>query len=124
MSDHTQISVRSVMRKKLVAVQFDDGLRMALGGPGLIGRNPAGRDGELFEHLIAVADDTRTISKTHLEFGLEPQGLWIIDRNSTNGSSVVLPDGQRVDLEPGVRVSAPIGSTVEIGDRHFQVEQN
>jgi pSer/pThr/pTyr-binding forkhead associated (FHA) protein len=38
--------------------------------------------------LIKVADETRTVSKSHLALGVDGNGMYVIDRGSTNGSTV------------------------------------
>ncbi|MNN97291.1 hypothetical protein D3C81_2164340 [compost metagenome] len=69
---------------------------------------------------MSFLDETRSVSKTHLEFGVEGGELWVRDLHSTNG--VVLVDGDvSVRLEPGQRVVAPVGSRVRAGEREFTV---
>jgi hypothetical protein len=41
----------------------------------LIGRDPVACAGEKVEHLVALADDTLSVSGTHLEFGIGESGL-------------------------------------------------
>jgi serine/threonine protein phosphatase PrpC len=102
-------------------LEFDDGSAVGVRGRGLMGRDPASATGDEFEHLITLADDTRSVSRTHLEFGIGESGLWIRDRSSTNGS-VIEVDGRRTALQPGLRVPAPAGSTIHLGARHVTVK--
>ena len=105
-----------------VRLAFDDGATVRVTGTALLGRNPAAAIGEKADQLIDFADMGRSVSKTHLH--LQPDGasgLWVTDRNSTNGSSVVAPDGRHMALEAHSPVLAPAGSTVYFGDRHFTV---
>jgi protein phosphatase len=76
--------------------------------------------GEKVEQLVALADDTRSVSRTHLEFGIGESGLWIRDCSSTNGSGIEV-DGRRIAIEPGLRVAAPSGCTIRMGARQAKV---
>lgn len=101
---------------------FDDGAAVRITGTALLGRNPAAAIGESVDKLIDFADMGRSVSKTHLHLQADAaSGLWVTDRNSTNGSSVVAPDGRHTALQAHSPVLAPAGSTVYFGDRHFKV---
>lgn len=97
------------------------GERVVVAGSGLVGRKPVAAAGESFDQVIALADPTRSVSKTHLEFGVEQGELWVLDRFSSNGSAIVAPDGQRRECEPGRRYRLARGSRVEIGDQHLVI---
>jgi FHA domain len=101
-------------------LEFDDGSAVRVRGAGLIGRDPAPATGDRFEHLITLADDTLSVSRTHLEFGTGESGLWIRDLSSTNGSAIEM-NGHRAAVPPGLRVPAPAGSTIHIGAHHVTV---
>jgi pSer/pThr/pTyr-binding forkhead associated (FHA) protein len=103
-------------------LEFDDGSVVGVRGAGLIGRDPAPATGDSFEHLIILADDTLSVSRTHLEIGTGESGLWIRDRSSTDGS-VIEMNGRRAAVPPGLRVPAPAGSTIRIGARHVTVRR-
>ncbi|MEB7505406.1 RDD family protein [Arthrobacter koreensis] len=101
---------------------FDDGAAVRVTGTALLGRNPAPAIGEKVNQLIDFADMGRSVSKTHLHLQADGStGLWITDRGSTNGSSIVAPDGRHEALAAHSPVLAPSGSTVYFGDRHFTV---
>jgi serine/threonine protein phosphatase PrpC len=95
-------------------LEFDDGTSVAVGGRGLIGRDPAAAAGAGVEHLVRVVDETLSMSRTHLEFSIDECGMWIRDMFSTNGSATD-HDGDRTALEPGTRVRAPAGCTIHLG---------
>jgi hypothetical protein len=97
------------------------GERVTVVGPGLLGRRPIAQPGESPEQLISVADPGRSVSKTHLEFGIEAGELWICDRFSANGTVLMPPDGQPRICEPGRRYRVVRGSRVELGDQNFVV---
>lgn len=104
-------------------ISLEDGRNFVLTGAVLIGRNPSGYDGEVIDQLMDVQDQSRSVSKTHLHLLATAEGLWVTDRNSTNGSTVTLPDGARTRLSPGTAMLAPVGSTVGFGDRFLIVGQ-
>lgn len=71
--------------------------------------------------LVAVHDPTRTVSKTHLEFGQADGVFWVMDRFSANGTAVVSADGERTRCEPWRRHPVERGGRVELGDQTFDV---
>jgi protein phosphatase len=95
-------------------LEFDDGSAIAVRGMGLIGRHPVPAGGENIKHLITLANDRLSVSRTHLEFGIGEAGLWIRDCFSTNGSDMEMY-GRRSRMEPGRRVPAPVGCTIHLG---------
>lgn len=103
-------------------VTLDSGQAMTVGGPGLVGRAPQVVPGERCDHVIAVDDPERSLSRTHARFGIDRAGFWVADAGSGNGTVVVLPSGQSVPVAPEQRVPVPSGSTVRIGDRSFTVQ--
>ncbi|MDJ0314380.1 RDD family protein [Arthrobacter sp. H35-D1] len=110
------VGVQSVLR-----LNFDDGHFEDVGTVALIGRNPAGYDGEMISRLISVQDSSRSVSKTHLHVRIGAEGLWVTDRNSTNGSSLSDANGMETALVGGTPALAEIGSRVHFGDRSFVV---
>jgi hypothetical protein len=103
-----------------VRVVFDTGAVLPVTGRGRIGRDPVGGD-EPLSHLVPLADTTKSVSKTHLEFALGDGGLWVCDLHSTNGSSIE-HSGRRTALPAGEWVCAAPGAVVHLGSRTFQVE--
>lgn len=103
----------------VATLAFDHGERFAITGAALVGRNPAPAAGEVVEHLLPIADDTRSISKTHLLITAQP--LAAVDRASTNGSSVVRA-GAEHPLAPGEAFELEAGDVVRFGDRSLTVE--
>jgi hypothetical protein len=92
-------SVVSVPRPSLGVLEFDDGRRVEVDRPLLIGRRPsadpqarAGGAGE-----IVIEDPDGSISRVHLELRLEGWEVLIVDRSSTNGTFVEIP-GQPPNL--------------------------
>jgi uncharacterized RDD family membrane protein YckC len=107
----------------VLRIKLDDGRDFQLDRNVLVGRNPVGHAGEQQAQLLAVTDPGRSISKTHLHLLTDGAGIWVTDRNSTNGSAVTTPDGRRTPLQPGVPAFVSPGSTVHFGDRSFHLGQ-
>ncbi|WP_188079080.1 FHA domain-containing protein [Actinotalea subterranea] len=98
-------------------LQLWDDRRLTLEGVALIGRNPAPRENESTpDHLLAVPDPGRSVSKTHLVLGVDANGVWLQDRNSTNGTVVTLGDGQQILCAPEQKVRVPAQASVAFGD--------
>ncbi|WP_338031612.1 FHA domain-containing protein [Diaminobutyricibacter tongyongensis] len=102
-------------------LSFSTGEIVTVRGDGLLGRRPIAQPGESFDQLIAITDPGRSVSKTHLEFGLEGDELWLCDRYSGNGTIVRPPGGVTRQFEPGRRYRVARGTRVEIGDQYFDV---
>ena len=65
----------------------------------LLGRKPASNDVSI--ELVAVPDETRTLSKNHARLDLS-DGVWTItDLKSTNGVILVAADGRETELPAG-----------------------
>ena len=112
-----------------VAIVFDTGRRQVIHTSLLIGRSPEAN--RAAEHrgnsttgdppMLALADLSRTLSKTHALLEWSGSVLWVTDLHSANGSVLVSPDGERRPLVPGIRGPATVGWTVECGNRSFSV---
>lgn len=113
--------VRSASGDAVLRLVFDDNKVEDIRQVALIGRNPAGYDGEMIESLVSVQDSSRSVSKTHLHVRVGTEGLWVTDRNSTNGSAITHVNGQREKLVGGNATLAEIGARVHFGDRSFAV---
>lgn len=125
--DHDRTQMRGGFREPapvaVLRIRLDDGRDFQLDRNVLVGRNPVGQPGEQHAQLLAVDDPGRSISKTHLHVLTDGAGVWVTDRNSTNGSAVTTPDGLRTPLQPGVPAFVSPGSTVHFGDRSFHLGQ-
>jgi hypothetical protein len=104
-----------------VTLALTDGRRITLAGTALVGRNPAPRAGEEADQLVQVPDPGRSVSKTHLAVGVDRTGVWIRDRDSTNGTVVTLADGQQILCGANQQVRLPAGASVAFGDYGFTV---
>jgi hypothetical protein len=117
-------------RSDAVVIVFDTGRRQVISTSLLIGRSPEGVRGS--EHrgsprtegeqpMLALADLSRTLSKTHALLEWSGSVLWVTDLHSANGSVLISPDGESRPLVPGIRGAAAIGWTVKCGSRSFTV---
>lgn len=97
------------------------GEEFSITGSGLLGRRPIAQPGESFDQFVTIADTGRSVSKTHLEFGIEAGELWICDRYSANGTVIVPLGGEPRMCEPGRRYRVGSGSRIEIGDQYLDV---
>lgn len=103
-------------------LRLDDGRDIGIDdGLVLMGRNPQPRVGEEDALLIKVVDKGRTVSKSHLAIGLDARGLFVVDRGSTNGTTVTAPDGTRRHCPPGDQIGLTGGSVISFGDHRLQV---
>lgn len=101
-------------------VILDDGPTLLLARPLVFGRNPVAPG----SHPDAVAHplEDALLSKTHLLLGRDETGVWAIDLNSTNGSSVAkVPGGQPRAVEAGRKVRLPQGASVHFGQHTITV---
>jgi uncharacterized RDD family membrane protein YckC len=103
---------------------LDDGREVAVRGLVLLGRNPQPRPGEETAELVKLADETRTVSKSHLALDLDDEGLFVVDRGSTNGSTVTTTDGVTTPCAPEQPVHVSEGSVVSMGDHWLTVRQD
>ncbi|MDO9396041.1 MAG: RDD family protein [Herbiconiux sp.] len=106
----------------VISFRLDSGAVVPIVRHGALGRDPVAPGGDPSDLLIALDGDTLSVSKTHLEFGVEPGGVWVSDRGSTNGTALVRGDGAELVLDPGERMRVQPGDRVRVGTRLFQVE--
>lgn len=97
-------------------LRLSDGKEVTLTGTVLVGRNPSAGADEQVDELIRVSDPGRSVSKTHLLVGVDAEGVWIVDRASTNGTFVTLADGQQIICAAHQVVRLPDGACVAFGD--------
>ncbi|WP_084733580.1 RDD family protein [Nostocoides jenkinsii] len=104
-----------------VTVLLDNGQRIHIDGPVLLGRNPSAVMGFEQARLIPVPDEARSISKTHVALGPAGSGVWVQDLHSTNGVTVTEPGNGSRQLGAGERVTVMPGARVTYGDRSLVV---
>jgi uncharacterized RDD family membrane protein YckC len=104
-------------------VVLDDGREIDITGLVLLGRNPHAQPGEEDAQLIKIADETRTVSKSHLAIATDSDGAFVVDRGSTNGSTVTTSGGVSTKCRMGERVRVGEGSIVSIGDHYLEIRR-
>lgn len=102
-------------------LQFSTGENVTVAGSGLVGRNPSMQPGEYVDQLVPIFDASKSVSKTHLEFGQEAGRFWVSDRYSTNGSVIRQPDAEPRRCDAGRRYFIARGTRVDIGEQFFVV---
>jgi hypothetical protein len=116
-------SVATAVGRPVPVLRVDSGETLTVGPYCLLGREPATRDGDGAATLVKLDDPKLSVSKTHLAYGVDEQGLWVMDRNSTNGTTVIDPSGRRTPCAAGARHYVSVGSQVQIGQRRLTVEE-
>ncbi|WP_240921304.1 RDD family protein [Microbacterium excoecariae] len=100
-----------------VTLAWDDGTRSVVAERTVFGRNPSG-PGE----VVAIADDTMSLSKTHFEIALDGDSATVTDLHSTNGV-VIERAGTEFTAAPGTPTPLAAGDALTIGERRATVEQ-
>jgi uncharacterized Zn finger protein (UPF0148 family) len=125
LDDHDDIEATRIVRKRPLGarfvLQFSTGESVTVHGTGLIGRNPQPEPAEFFDQLVRVFDPSKSVSKTHLEFGQEAGAFWVKDRFSGNGSVLREPDAKPILCHPDRRYRLERGARVDIGEQFFVV---
>ncbi|WP_205473882.1 RDD family protein [Nocardioides sp. SYSU D00038] len=104
-------------------VAFDTGEEFEVDGLTLVGRRPEPRPGEPARRLVRLPSPDLSLSKTHAQFQVVPDGaLVVMDRGSTNGS-FLLRGGTVRRLEPSAPATLRDGDVVRFGDREMRVSR-
>jgi hypothetical protein len=102
-------------------VTFDTGEQFEVRGLTLVGRRPEPRAGEPVKRLVTLPSDDMSLSKTHAQFQVVPDGaLVVMDRGSTNGS-ILVREGVTKRLSGGRPSTLRDGDRVRFGDREMSV---
>ncbi|MCR2811339.1 MULTISPECIES: RDD family protein [unclassified Microbacterium] len=96
-------------------LRFDSGESIPITAPVLLGRNP-----DAAQHpgasAIALSDDSKSLSKTHMLVRPVEGGLEIVDCRSTNGSGLIRA-GTEYAVAAGTPTMATDGDKIRLGDR-------
>lgn len=87
----------------------------------IIGRRPAFNADYVHAQLVPVADETRTVSKTHARLERTGETWMVIDLDSTNGVILIDHDGRERDAAPGV--PTPLTTRFLLGDAPLQIQR-
>ncbi len=105
-------------------VEFDTGETFVVEGLALVGRSPQARPGEDARHVVPLRSSDMSVSKTHAQFSVAADGaLVVMDRGSTNGSSITRR-GMSRPLSPGRPATLLPGDVVHFGDRAMTVRRD
>jgi uncharacterized RDD family membrane protein YckC len=100
---------------------FDTGERVRVETIVLIGRQPEPRPGEEGARLVGLPSSDMSVSKTHAQVAVAPDGTLVVtDRGSTNGS-VLRRQGVTKPLTAGRPATLLDGDVVTLGDRTMTV---
>lgn len=108
----------SVPRPPLGTLHFSDGTTRVLSRPMLLGRSPTASgpvSGELPE-LVSLHSPSKELSGTHLEMRIEGWQVLVVDRHSTNGTTVQLPGRDPIRMHPGEPVPVVPGTVVDMAE--------
>lgn len=89
----------------------------------LIGRNPQALLGEDAD-VVGVGVHAAAVSKTHLAVGWDEDGPWVMDRGSTNGTSVADDAGALEPCEANVKVRVDEGQIVSYGGQQLRIHRS
>jgi uncharacterized RDD family membrane protein YckC len=104
-------------------VSFDSGETFVVEGLAVVGRRPEPRPGEDVRHVVSLPSKDLSLSKTHAQFQVAPDGVLVVmDRGSTNGS-VLIRKGVPRDLLAGRPATLLPGDEVAFGDRRMTVDR-
>ncbi len=119
----TAVAGRRVQEDSRWRVAFDTGEELDVDGLVLVGRRPEPRLDEPVATLLALGSADRSLSQTHAQFQVVPDGVLVVmDRGSTNGS-VLVRGGLDKRLEGGRPVTLKHGDRVRFGDREMTVSR-
>jgi hypothetical protein len=100
---------------------FSTGETVQVSGPGLVGRNPTPNADEADTQIVRIVDPQLSVSKTHLEFGVEDGVFWVSDRRSGNGTTISVAGHETLEALPGERYGVARGTRIRIGEQFFDV---
>ncbi|MBA8816907.1 hypothetical protein FHX48_002000 [Microbacterium halimionae] len=88
----------------------------------IVGRRPGADPAHPGAQLVAISDDTRTVSKTHALLVRRSDTWFITDLGSTNGVTFATLMGTDIDIDPGVETEA--GDRFFLGDAEVQLARS
>jgi hypothetical protein len=116
-----------VARPPLGVLVFDNGDRVAVDRPVVLGRDPkpwSSPDPEA-PVLHAVSSVTGQVSRTHAEVRASGWDVVVTDLGAMNGTSLTAPGAAPVAIEPGLPTVLSSGSRIDLGGESgfvFEIE--
>lgn len=115
-------SVPTFAQAAPLAVIVDDGQRIEVNAPIVLGRAPEQTPSDA--RAVAIADSTRSLSRTHLRVApADGDAMWVEDTFSANGTRLQAPDGTTQPLPRGERVKVSLGTVLLLGERKLSVSR-
>ena len=115
-------SVPSFAQAAPLAIIVDDGQRIEVNAPIVLGRAPEQTPSDA--RAVAIADSTRSLSRTHLRVApADGDAMWVEDTFSANGTRLQAPDGTTQPLPRGERVKVSLGTVLLLGERKLSVSR-
>ena len=114
---HTQ-KPNTVSSINLGTFRFSTGITVPVTRSMLIGRSPkvsGAVDGQVPE-LVSVPSPSQDISRNHVEVHVEGWQVLVVDKGSTNGTVVILPNRDPQRLRPDEPFPLSIGARVSLAD--------
>ena len=113
-------SVPTFAQAAPLAIIVDDGQRIEVNAPIVLGRAPEQTPSDA--RAVAIADSTRSLSRTHLRVApADGDAMWVEDTFSANGTRLQAPDGTTQPLPRGERVKVSLGTVLLLGERKLSV---
>ena len=103
----------------LAALLLDTGQSIPINRTIVLGRAPSQLSAA--DTPIAIDDQTRSLSRTHVRIMPSATGITIEDLNSANGTRARTPGGRTHTLVPGRPIDLPINSQLLLGERLISV---
>jgi hypothetical protein len=88
----------------------------------ILGRRPSADPAYPGAQLVAISDDTRTVSKTHARLELRGDTWFVTDLGSTNGVLFATLMGTEVEAQPGQEIEA--GERFFLGDAEVRLSRS
>lgn len=104
-----------------VTLRWDAGSEITVEGMVLIGRDPMPAEGEQVDRRLAVGNESRGVSKTHLALQVSDGTLTVVDRRSTNGVRIVRAGGEVITCVPGEPTGTEPHDRIAFGGRWLEV---
>ena len=121
-NDKTRITTRSPRREVRWRLLSVDGALIDIDGTIVVGRDPSSN---LVANSTAVpiADEGRSMSKSHAVLRVNDEGLFVEDLHSTNGVRIVR-GGSEIKVAAGTPAAVRAGDVLVLGEREFGIEAN
>lgn len=118
-NDKTRITTRSPRREVRWQLVCADGAVIDVDGTIVVGRDPSS---SLVANSTAVpiADDGRSMSKSHAALSVTDEGLFVEDLHSTNGVRIIR-GGEEFEVSPGSPAPLRADDVLVLGEREFGI---